>query len=64
MEKRIVHQADYVISVTDPMKELFVRRYSNATDNKWQVIHNGYSEAMFQSAHEAIRDCYTFCQTL
>lgn len=47
MERTWIEQASRVISVTEPMKMLFVERYPDIDSRKWVVVTNGYDEKMF-----------------
>ena len=47
MEKMVIEKADAVISVSKPIIDEFICRYSNEQANKFKVITNGYDEEDF-----------------
>lgn len=56
LEARVVKKADNVLSVSQPIINDFIRRYSNEDKDKFVVIPNGYDEEDFSSLSLNVSD--------
>lgn len=49
LERRIIHQADCLITVTPPLEKKISQRYPDISREKFMTLWNGYDEADFNS---------------
>ncbi|MDI6786351.1 MAG: glycosyltransferase family 4 protein [bacterium] len=63
LEKRILKYADKIICNTEPMKEDFIKSYSDIPKNNFEVITNGFDKEDFQDLEKKPQEKFTITYT-
>lgn len=62
MERRVVENADLVINVTEPITQMYKRRYPEY-EHKFITITNGFDEDDFKNIEPVNNNIFTICYT-
>jgi glycosyltransferase involved in cell wall biosynthesis len=58
-EKNVLEKADHLITISDLLKDQFLKKSNDNIQQKFTVIHNGYNEKDFEKSTNPSRDKFT-----